>query len=910
MGIDSGYLPGQLGDELFSPVIVVGNTPAGDPTLAQSLPFQYVPDPGDGSGIAIALTAAAGRGDVYVRPGTYDFSQAGSPALPLNIPASVRLYGSGDGTVFLARADTRGLFVLSNRSRLESVLITVPDAAVGATGTGLVAGTLCYVENVIVDLPTGNAGGANESLTEIFQTTNGMTLTNIRVGSTGGYRPSDVGGPALAAVGGQNLTLSGGEFNNVDVGVRLSSFCQISIVDVENANVGFDITGFNNQLTNLDFELAFLSAGPGIQFGVGAAGNSVSNARLGSGVGAGAGATAVDCDGDSNTCRGVYAAGWPVAVDISGNNNTFSQGNVLGSVTPLIDTGTGSIVTDNQGIPDALPSPLEILDEGVSLTTSTDSIDFTGDGVTTTNVGNDVTVDIPTTVVPFTDLYVALGIGSDANDGLTPATALDTLDEAIRRLNQYSVVQSRCIIHLNSGTHRWTEQVRPHFLQEQLVFWGDGAGQAGDDGFTVVSSGTLQAGSTSTSLVTTGGLIPNQFQGLTFEMTSGALTNFRRAIRNHDATNIVPVKIMDSPGVASFAIGDSYRILQSAVVITPAFTPFAVSAQNDATCGVSGCGTWEPSQFWQDTSAASRSVCCFVNLDIDPTGIPAGNVGFFGILDSSLVLFGGRIQTRTTGGFLFFSTTQRTTISGGNDHRFNRDMRAQLAVDVGISTDPRIWAGWAPIVTSGTGAKYTENGGAHWNGAFVAPTGFSIFDGQVSLTGGVYGPSSSGASLVIEGPVRGFVSGADPVLSTDVPLRVENNISGSNVAALYIAGGALIHVTRTEVIKTDGTTALVAEGDGSGFPALPAQVSLGAGVVLTAGTTIPQHALVACGGGQITFDTGILTITGFTPGTECAIRAGGLNGALIDQADLATLNTVNLLPTMTDGRYGFIRLLQ
>lgn len=39
-------------------------------------------------------------------------------------------------------------------------------------------------------------------------------------------------------------------------------------------------------------------------------------------------------------------------------------------------------------------APLETKDEGISLTTTTSSLNFTGSGVTATNSGNDVTVDI------------------------------------------------------------------------------------------------------------------------------------------------------------------------------------------------------------------------------------------------------------------------------------------------------------------------------------------------------------------------------------------------------------------------------------------------------------------------------------------------------------------------------------
>lgn len=69
-----------------------------------------------------------------------------------------------------------------------------------------------------------------------------------------------------------------------------------------------------------------------------------------------------------------------------------------------LDTTTGGgnntlVLTAGEGlyVPPAA-SALEVLDEGVSLTSATTSIDFTGVGVTASNVGNDVTVNIPGTV--------------------------------------------------------------------------------------------------------------------------------------------------------------------------------------------------------------------------------------------------------------------------------------------------------------------------------------------------------------------------------------------------------------------------------------------------------------------------------------------------------------------------------
>src|SRR5512147_636115 len=59
----------------FAPKVIVGNTLSGDSALAYSTDgFNYVPDPGDGSGIAAAIAILVALGfaaDICIRPGTY-----------------------------------------------------------------------------------------------------------------------------------------------------------------------------------------------------------------------------------------------------------------------------------------------------------------------------------------------------------------------------------------------------------------------------------------------------------------------------------------------------------------------------------------------------------------------------------------------------------------------------------------------------------------------------------------------------------------------------------------------------------------------------------------------------------------------------------------------------------------------
>jgi hypothetical protein len=84
----------------FAPKYLVGNIANGDSPTAYSLNgFQYIPDPGDGTGIQTALGAAAAvHGDVWIRPGTYDLSlNPGAVVCPMVVPPGVLVQGAGGG---------------------------------------------------------------------------------------------------------------------------------------------------------------------------------------------------------------------------------------------------------------------------------------------------------------------------------------------------------------------------------------------------------------------------------------------------------------------------------------------------------------------------------------------------------------------------------------------------------------------------------------------------------------------------------------------------------------------------------------------------------------------------------------------------------------------------------------------
>lgn len=158
---------GTSGTDHFAPRIIVGNVLAGDPSADQVAPFRYIPDPGDGSGIALALSeAAADQGDVFVRSGTYTLP---SGTAVLDVPADVTLRGAGWDTVINGADDQRAVFRVAERATLADLRIVMPVPAAGATGdlvvemTGSNAGS-ATVENVYVDATAGLSAQLDESL--------------------------------------------------------------------------------------------------------------------------------------------------------------------------------------------------------------------------------------------------------------------------------------------------------------------------------------------------------------------------------------------------------------------------------------------------------------------------------------------------------------------------------------------------------------------------------------------------------------------------------------------------------------------------------------------------------------------------------------------------------------------------
>jgi hypothetical protein len=161
----AGSGPPPTIEDHFAPKYIVGNVPAGDPAVAQGAPFVYIPDFGDGAGIATALTQPAGPGDVWIRPGTYNYN-LGAVVAPLVIPASVRVYGSGNTTVIVGRSTgNQGIFVMGSLSQLREMRLVVLASDAGSLGSDAlvrITGEGTIFQNLQVAFTTALGGQLRE----------------------------------------------------------------------------------------------------------------------------------------------------------------------------------------------------------------------------------------------------------------------------------------------------------------------------------------------------------------------------------------------------------------------------------------------------------------------------------------------------------------------------------------------------------------------------------------------------------------------------------------------------------------------------------------------------------------------------------------------------------------------------
>lgn len=385
------------------------------------------------------------------------------------------------------------------------------------------------------------------------------------------------------------------------------------------------------------------------------------------------------------------------------------------------------------------------------------------------------------------DVYISDINGNDANDGLTPGTAYKTILHAI---DVYSgAIGLRAIFHIGRhGGTGYTNFFHVGFLiKANVYFIGDGAGQAGETGFTIIKAvAAAQAGSTVAQVVTGGGLGVNAYLGQTVEITSGAANGDRRTIRNNDANNIYPCR----PFSAGFAPGDNYRVVEPDVVVM--FNTADPDGQPQFL--VQGVNTGSVAQAGQGFSVY------LVNMKW--TGPANSQYGIYG----SRVVFAG-IQCDTVVGNVQCPAHQWASSviglgedAGGTALAAATPMMAGPVVDLGLPSNTS-WLGWTlsqrnPACT-GTGITLV---GAHAHGSLVTNAMSVGAGGQFNCNGGnFFGGGSINPSVgAIQGGVIALTgpSAALPILITAA--------APASAALQASSAGRIIALSNTVVTNTNG----------------------------------------------------------------------------------------------------------
>lgn len=443
----------------------------------------------------------------------------------------------------------------------------------------------------------------------------------------------------------------------------------------------------------------------------------------------------------------------------------------------------------------------------------------------------------PTITTGPLDLYVSDIGGNDANDGLAPGSAFKTLTKAELVIpDVIDETTHRVIVHIgmHGGAGYSPPLCRARVMRAPIYWYGDGAGQGGETGFTVVladaSVATTNANQVTASVV----LVVNAHLGRTIRMTSGVASGQYRTIRDNTAAVITVVR----PFSPAPAAGDTYDIVDPTVVIS---FPLVGSSSGE-TLLVNGSGTPSGGHNFPTKTPATW----FVNQRW------TGATGALAIINSKVVFIGVsstdasvRPLIRASQSFLGLGE-EIADISGTGV--------PSPVTDLGIAT-PLTWHGWGLAYRgASTGASIGFRNSVVARGFLVCPA-FSVLNtGFVVLSGGnIFGTGSAALPTidVDSGGVLGLtgISGT-PILVGDTNavalLRSRNLGTTNNLSQVTFTnlGGPVL---RAEQLGMISGIAGSASGTGTTFGALSAT---GGGIYF--GGTVP--AILGPAGSDLSVD--------------------------------------------------------
>lgn len=199
--------------------------------MAQFTSFMYIPDIGDGAGIAFALTQPFGPGDVWVRPGTFDLSLG--VVLTLDIPSSIAVRCSSRDTIIRANGVNPVWLMRGVDSELHDGVVELAGAGTGV----LIGGTrnlACGVRvrgtglgDAFTFSPSASAKARDCSVSSVDR---GYAILGATACAVLGCEAAQVGAFGVYASGGSRARIANCEIETLFGGVPIDVTLDDSVV--------------------------------------------------------------------------------------------------------------------------------------------------------------------------------------------------------------------------------------------------------------------------------------------------------------------------------------------------------------------------------------------------------------------------------------------------------------------------------------------------------------------------------------------------------------------------------------------------------------------------------------------------------------------------------------------------------
>lgn len=475
-------------------------------------------------------------------------------------------------------------------------------------------------------------------------------------------------------------------------------------------------------------------------------------------------------------------------------------------------------------------------------------------------------------------LWVDVNSGSDSNPG-TQAEPLQTVDELFSRFPD--IANHPVIAHFAAGTYDAYSRSITTLARQPVALVGEER--------TVLLTGTAQAGSDETTLVTSGGLTPEEFHTAHVRITSGDADGSERTIKRNTDTDILPANDFK----AAVQEGDTFEV----------FTPAARLRIPDR----GEFGNSNPAvPFALNMGGGPNVIGSLPAVTGDNCGLLVANVDFLTEEDAGITqwiayktnvqLYGVRFiaENGTIVPIIGDSCALVSGLSGNNPP----DSRTPLTL--GLVDDADDWRGYGMAMIQGNG--------------FVSTFRMTRFGGFLVANHLVFARDEckwtiEGGSILVDGDDALVVRSPTSYVQIDGDFILR--ATGNNNFCIDCRGGAQVIARVVRCEKADAGRAVGVYASESGQEGLPGSLSIDSSDFevegIDDGGGFPDDAITVASGGICHLSRNSIQTSGTFNENVLVVRTE-INGSVVDSAaSLAADGDALPEPANGDGRYGWIR---